>query len=103
MILSDKTIKENLESGRILIDPLGENAVQPSSVDLRIHSQFRVFKNHSMGIIDVKENLEDLTELVEITDGEAFILHPENLFSEAHWNALSFQKISSLDLKEKVV
>ena len=29
-----------------------------------------------MGIIDVKENLEDLTELVEITDGEAFILHP---------------------------
>ncbi len=76
MILSDKTIKENLESGRIVIDPLGENAVQPSSVDLRIHSQFRVFKNHSMGIIDVKENLEDLTELVEITDGEAFILHP---------------------------
>ncbi len=29
-----------------------------------------------MGIIDVKKNLEDLTELVEITDGEAFILHP---------------------------
>ena len=54
-----------------------------------------------MGIIDVKENLEDLTELVEITDGEAFILHPENLFLEAHWNALSSQKISSLDLKEK--
>ena len=76
MILSDKTIKENLESGRIIIEPLGKSAIQPSSVDLRIHSQFRVFKNHSMGLIDVKENLEDLTELVEIKDGDAFILHP---------------------------
>ena len=66
MILSDKTIKENLESGRIIIEPLGKSAIQPSSVDLRIHSQFRVFK----------ENLEDLTELVEIKDGDAFILHP---------------------------
>ena len=64
MILSDKTIKENLESGRIIIEPLGKSAIQPSSVDLRIHSQFRVFKNHSMGLIDVKENLEDLTDLV---------------------------------------
>ena len=76
MILSDKTIKENLESGRIIIEPLGKSAIQPSSVDLRIHSKFRVFKNHSMGLIDVKENLEDLTELVEIKDGDAFILHP---------------------------
>ncbi|HJM28305.1 MAG: dCTP deaminase [Acidimicrobiales bacterium] len=76
MILSDRTIKENLASGRIIIEPLGENAIQPSSVDLRIDSQFRVFKNHSMGIIDVKENLEDLTELVTIEDDESFILHP---------------------------
>ncbi|MEC7844676.1 MAG: dCTP deaminase [Actinomycetota bacterium] len=76
MILSDRTIKENLDSGRIIIDPLGENAIQPSSVDLRIDFQFRVFKNHSMGIIDVKQNLEDLTELVTINDAEPFILHP---------------------------
>ena len=76
MILSDRTIKENLISGRIIIEPLGENAIQPSSVDLRIDSQFRVFKNHSMGIIDVKENLEDLTELVTIDNEESFVLHP---------------------------
>ena len=29
-----------------------------------------------MGIIDVKQNLEDLTELVTINDAEPFILHP---------------------------
>ncbi len=56
-----------------------------------------------MGIIDVKENLEDLTELVEIIDGEAFILHPGEFVLGTHWNVLLSQKISSLDLKEKVV
>ena len=30
MILSDRTIKENLISGRIIIEPLGEYAIQPS-------------------------------------------------------------------------
>lgn len=76
MILSDRTIREQLDAGRIVIDPLGDNAIQPSSVDLRIDRYFRVFRNHTLGIIDVKENLEDLTELVEIDDDQAFILHP---------------------------
>ena len=76
MILSDRTIKEQLESGRIVIDPIGQNAVQPSSVDLRIDRHFRVFRNHTLGLIDVKQNLEELTELVEIGSEEAFILHP---------------------------
>ena len=76
MILSDRTITELLDAGRIVIDPIGDNAVQPSSVDLRIDRLFRVFRNHTLGLIDVKQNLEDLTELVEIGEDEAFILHP---------------------------
>ena len=76
MILSDRSIKEQMAAGRIVIDPMGENAVQPSSVDLRIDRHFRVFRNHTLGLIDVKQNLEDLTELVEIREDEAFILHP---------------------------
>lgn len=76
VILSDRSIKEQLDAGRIVIEPMGENAVQPSSVDLRIDRHFRVFRNHTLGLIDVRENLEELTELVEITDDEPFILHP---------------------------
>jgi dCTP deaminase len=76
MILSDRTIREELEAGRIEIDPLGEGCVQPSSVDLHVDRYFRVFRNHSARVIDVKENQEDLTDLVEIGEGEAFILHP---------------------------
>ncbi len=76
MILSDRSIREALAAGRIVIDPLGEGCVQPSSVDLHVDRFFRVFRNHTMGFIDVKENLEDLTELVEVADGDRFILHP---------------------------
>ena len=76
MILSDRTIREELEKGRIVIDPLGEGCIQPSSVDLHIDRFFRVFRNHTMGHIDVKQDLEDLTELVEIGQEDVFILHP---------------------------
>jgi dCTP deaminase len=76
MILSDRTIRQQLDAGRIVIDPLDESCIQPSSVDLRLDRLFRVFLNHTMPVIDVKEDLEDLTRLVEIGEGEAFILHP---------------------------
>ena len=76
MILSDRTIREELEAGRIEIDPLGEGCIQPSSVDLHVDRYFRVFRNHTMGFIDVKQDLEELTELVEIGEDDVFILHP---------------------------
>jgi dCTP deaminase len=76
MILSDRTIREELASGRVEIDPLDESCIQPSSVDLHLDRYFRVFRNHTTGIIDVKQNLEDLTELVDVLDDEPFILHP---------------------------
>jgi dCTP deaminase len=76
MILSDHTIREQLAAGRIGIDPFDDSCVQPSSVDLRLDNLFRVFLNHTMPVIDVKQDLEDLTRLVEIAAGDAFILHP---------------------------
>src|SRR5438034_3484402 len=76
MILSDRTIREELAAGRIVIDPVDDGDIQPSSVDLHLDRYFRVFRNHTMRVIDVKEDQEDLTELVEIKPDEGFILHP---------------------------
>ena len=76
VILSDRSIKEEIANGRIIIEPYDERAVQPSSVDLRLDKYFVVFKNHSRSHIDVKANLEDLTEQVEASDDKPFILHP---------------------------
>jgi dCTP deaminase len=76
MILSDRTIREEIAAGRIVIDPCDDADIQPSSVDLRLDRYFRVFRNYTMQVIDVKEDQEELTELVEISDDDAFILHP---------------------------
>ena len=44
-ILSDKTIKEYLKEEKIIIDPLlDEKQIQPSSVDMRLGDEFKVFK-----------------------------------------------------------
>src|SRR3954447_8059258 len=53
-----------------------EGGVQPSSVDLRVDRYFRVFRNDTTPYIDPKRNQEDLTELVEVAEDGAFILHP---------------------------
>jgi dCTP deaminase len=82
VILSDRTLREQLNAGRIVIDPLDETLIQPSSIDVRISNLFRVFRNHTRGVIDVKQDLTDLTELIEMpasldgNDTAAFMLHP---------------------------
>ena len=76
MILSDRTIRDEIASGRIVIEPFDPECVQPSSVDLHVDSQFRVFANSRYPYIDVKRPMPDLTDLVEVKDEEPFILHP---------------------------
>jgi dCTP deaminase len=76
MILSDRSIREELDAGRIIIDPLADDAVQPSSVDLRVDSSFRVFANHRYPYIDVREQQPQLTDLIKVSDDEPFMLHP---------------------------
>ncbi|NOY55114.1 MAG: dCTP deaminase [Actinobacteria bacterium] len=76
MIFSDRTIKEAVDSGRIVIDPFDESFVQPSSVDLRVDRFFRVFENHRYSHIDPKLAQEDLTALVETGADDPFMLHP---------------------------
>ena len=78
-ILSDKTIKEYLEEGKILIDPLNdEKQIQPSSVDMRLGDEFKVFKVIRQPYIDPKDP-DDVAEYMESTtvkEGDAFIIHP---------------------------
>jgi dCTP deaminase len=76
VVLSDRSIREQIEAERIVIDPFDESLVQPSSVDVRVDRTFRVFHNGRYTHIDVREPMEDLTELVAPPEGEPFILHP---------------------------
>lgn len=78
-ILSDKTIKEYLEEGKIVIDSLkDEQQIQPSSVDMRLGDEFKVFKVIRKPYINPKDE-EDIAEYMEsstVPEGEAFIIHP---------------------------
>ena len=76
MVLSDRSIRDEIEAGRIVIEPYDPEQIQPSSVDVRVDRRFRVFHNARYPYIDVRQPMEELTELVEVRDGEPFILHP---------------------------
>lgn len=76
MVLSDHDIKIELAEGRIVIDPLGEGLIQPASIDLRLGSDFRVFRNSSHVAIDPEVHQPDLTEHIVVEEGDAFVLHP---------------------------
>ena len=64
-----RPIRSEIEAGRIAFDPYDEAMVQPSSVDVRVDGKFRVFHNARYPYIDVRQPMEDLTELVEIGSG----------------------------------
>lgn len=76
MILSDRSIKESIASGRIVITPYDEELVQPASIDIRLDGRFLVFRNYKHSCIDPKALQDDLTEMVTVEEGEPFIVHP---------------------------
>ena len=75
-VLSDRDIRAALQAGRVRIDPYDSSCLQPSSVDLHLDGDFRVFRNNRYPYIDVRASQPDLTELVTIEADEPFILHP---------------------------
>ncbi len=76
MLLSDRDIHAQIEAGRIGLEPLNMELIQPSSMDVRLDRFFRLFDNHKYPFIDPREQQDDLTRFVEVDKDEAFILHP---------------------------
>ncbi len=76
VLLSDRDIRSAIDSGDLGIDPFEPANIQPSSVDVRMDRFFRVFNNSKYTHIDPKLQQDDLTSLVEVEEGEAFVLHP---------------------------
>lgn len=76
MVLSDHSIKLELAKGRIVIDPVDPDDIQPSSVDLHLGSDFQVFRNSRLPYIDPDIEQAGLTEQVTASATEPFVLHP---------------------------
>jgi len=76
VLLSDRDIRAELDSGRVALDPFDAEMVQPSSIDVRLDRFFRVFENHRYPHIDPSIEQPELTRVVEPDGDEPFILHP---------------------------
>jgi dCTP deaminase len=77
MVLSDRTIREEIAKKRIVIEPLDPSCIQPASVDVHLDRRLLVFKTwRSPFYVDVKQRHDDLNEVVEIEDDRPFLLPP---------------------------
>jgi dCTP deaminase len=76
VLLSDRDISAELDSGRVVLDPYDPAMLQPSSIDVRLDRFFRLFDNHKYPVIDPAAEQPDLTRLVEVEGDEPFVLHP---------------------------
>ena len=76
MVLSDRSIKQQMAAGRIVVDPCDPTDIQPSSVDLHLGPRFRVFRNSRYPYIDPMVEQDGLMDMVEATTGQPFVLHP---------------------------
>ncbi len=76
MLLSDRDIRDQVDSGRVVLDPWDPAMIQPSSIDVCLDKYFRLFDNHKYGMIDPSVDQPDLTHLVEVEPATGFVLHP---------------------------
>lgn len=80
MILSKEQILQEIERGRIKIEPLDPARVGAASVDLSVSRWFRRLVRHG-GPIDVKSDVDyrspGITELVEVPEGGSIEVNPQ--------------------------
>ncbi|MFC4005426.1 dCTP deaminase [Prauserella oleivorans] len=76
MLLSDRDLRKELDSGRLRVDPFTPKMLQPSSIDVRLDRFFRVFDNTKYTHIDPQLQQDELTSLVEKDGDDPFVLHP---------------------------
>ena len=89
MLISDRDIRAEIDSQRIVLEPYDPAMVQPSSVDVRIDKFFRLFDNHKYAHIDPAEEQPELTRLVEVEPNEPFILHPGEFVLGSTWERVT--------------
>jgi dCTP deaminase len=75
MILSDRTLKEKIRKGEIVIDPFSEEFLQPASYDLHLDDKVLIFDKEKYGLIDVKKKSDALMKSIKIKE-DGYVIHP---------------------------
>jgi len=76
MLLSDKTIKDLIKKRELIIEPFNESLVGPSSVDLRLGTEFLVFDETKVSAIDVRQDVSHYMKKIIVPMGESITIQP---------------------------
>jgi len=97
MFLSDKDVRVYMDEGQIKIDPFEPKFLGSMAYDLRLHKNFRLFKNtKDVTHIDVKHKFE-VTELSDEGFGGSIVIHPgEFILGATHENIELGNKVAGL-------
>ncbi len=101
MLLSDRDLHAEIEAGTLIIDPFDPTLVQPSSIDVRLDRFFRVFNNLKYTHIDPAQQQDELTSLVEVSAGDAFVLHPREFVLSSTYESITLSDSTAGRLEGK--
>lgn len=85
MTLSDVDIKKEIESGRIICEPLLEENISNSSVDLRLGRYIKKYKLNSARITTVSFDVDEVTGKVKVKYPEGNTLETIDLQQEGRY------------------
>jgi len=76
LIVSDRTLKELLRSGELLVEPLEDYQIQPASIDLRLGNNFLKMDENSVESItmDSKIRYNEITREEIVIPPQSFML-----------------------------
>lgn len=77
-VLSDVSLRAQLEAGRLIVDPLAGGAVQPSSIDLRVGDA--LISRDSTSIVDLERDESDLYCSHTVADDGRWVLWPGRVY-----------------------
>lgn len=75
MILSDKDFSKRVRNKSLVIKPFKRDCVQPSTYDVHLSNEFRLFTSHETAVIDLKSK-DSITELIKVSKKKGLVLHP---------------------------
>ncbi|MBI4235187.1 dCTP deaminase [Candidatus Peregrinibacteria bacterium] len=58
MILSDKTLKDMIADGALVLTPIDEKSIQPASIDCRLGNHFLIVESNQMDIITLDSEIK---------------------------------------------
>lgn len=73
MILSDKTLKEMLANGDLVVEPIDEQSIQPASIDCRLGDHFLVVEDNQMEAITLDSEIK-----YREVEGKTIVIPPQS-------------------------